>query len=82
MTAEMRESIEPNEKTVMTYITDIDLELPMLSDKEQLASVKASFFHVDLWWKNGWLIEGFVLEPIMKELNQKAVKGSEQVHSV
>lgn len=82
MTAEMRESIEPNEKIVKTYITDIDLELPMLSDKEQLASVKASFFHVDLWWKNGWLIEGFVLEPIMKELNQKPVNGSEQVHSV
>jgi hypothetical protein len=34
MTAEMRKSIEPNEKTVMTYITDIDLELPMLSDKD------------------------------------------------
>ena len=82
MTAEMSESIERNEKTVKAYITDIDLELPMLSDKEQLASVKASFDHADGHWKNGWLIEGFVLEPIMKELNQKAVKGSEQVHSV
>jgi len=39
--------------------------------------VKASFFHADSHWKDGWLIEGFVLEPIMKELNQKAVKGSE-----
>jgi hypothetical protein len=38
--------------------------------------VKASFDHADGHWKNGWLIEGFVLEPII-ELNQKAGKGSE-----
>ena len=48
---------------VKTYIVTIDLE-DGLSVGEQLATVKVSFMKKNDWWKFGWFIEGFILEPV------------------
>ena len=64
MSNEMGKTMQPRDQIVKTYITQINFETLLQSDKEQLASVKVHFFHNNGYWKGGWLIEGFILEPI------------------
>lgn len=54
----------PAGKVIKTYIVTIDLEDALSIDSEQFATVEVSFFKKNDWWKSGWLIEGFILEPV------------------
>jgi hypothetical protein len=49
---------------VKTYITTIDFQASLGVPEDSLASVKLNFYKNDDWWKSGWLIEGFILEPV------------------
>ena len=54
----------PAGKVVKTYIMTIDLEDALSMGAEQFATVEVSFFKKNDGWKSGWLIEGFILEPV------------------
>ena len=61
--AEMITQMTPKDRIVKTYITTIDLTSKIGVPENSLGSVKVNFYKNDDYWKSGWLIEGFVLEP-------------------
>ena len=65
ISTELLDQMNPKGQILKTYITTIDLSSPgLVTPDNHLASVKVNFFKNDDWWKSGWLIEGFILEPV------------------